>query len=330
LAVKFEYNGPCTPQRNGKVERKFQTMYGRIQAIMNDSEIDGEFRDGLWAECASTAAYHDNLIIKKDKTKSPIALIFKNRAKGLMNLKRFGEMCVVTTKNKIQGKLSDKGTVCVFVGYAVNHADDVYRLLNPKTKSIIKSRDVVWLNKSYGAWIKSKNDTSVSDDSDNEIETLKNKIEIEKPFNDAPNDGKNERVARSLRQTFKLKSWFNPNPTRLIENSDSGRELVLEKADIALNLIDCLKDPETFEDAYYHQNLEEKMRWREEISKEFDVMKEKGVYEKMCKSDLPNGRTCIKNKWVFKIKRNGTFRARLVACRYSQYREWIFRKVLPP
>jgi hypothetical protein len=65
---------------------------------------------------------------------------------------------------------------------------------------------------------------------------LKNKIETEKPFNDAPNDGKNERVARALRQTSKSKSWFNPNPTRFIENSDSGRELVLEKADIALNL----------------------------------------------------------------------------------------------
>jgi hypothetical protein len=69
--------------------------------------------------------------------------MFKSRAKGLMNLKRFGEMCVATTKNKIQGKLSNNGTICVFVGYAVNHADDVYRLLNPKTKIIIQSRDVV-------------------------------------------------------------------------------------------------------------------------------------------------------------------------------------------
>jgi hypothetical protein len=45
---------------------------------------------------------------------------------------------VGTTKNKIQGKLSDKGTVCVFVGCdTVSHADDVYRILNLKTKSII-------------------------------------------------------------------------------------------------------------------------------------------------------------------------------------------------
>jgi hypothetical protein len=88
----------------------------------------------------------------------------------------------------------------VFVGYAVNHADDVYRLLNPKTKNIIKSRYVVWLNKSYGTWIESKIDTSVSDDSDSEIVTLKNKIETEEPFNDAPNDRKNEKSARVLRK----------------------------------------------------------------------------------------------------------------------------------
>jgi hypothetical protein len=72
--------------------------------------------------------------MNKDKKKSPVELLSKNRAKGLRNLKRFGEMCVAITKNKIQRKLSDKGTVCVFVGYAVNHADDIYRLLKSKNK----------------------------------------------------------------------------------------------------------------------------------------------------------------------------------------------------
>jgi hypothetical protein len=52
----------------------------------------------------------------------------------------------------------------------------------------------VWLNKFYGAWIKSKNDTSVSDASESKIDSLKSKSETEKPFNDAPNDKKNERL----------------------------------------------------------------------------------------------------------------------------------------
>jgi hypothetical protein len=47
LTVKFEYSGPRTPQRNGKVDHKFRTLFGRIRLMMNDFEIDGEFCDGL-------------------------------------------------------------------------------------------------------------------------------------------------------------------------------------------------------------------------------------------------------------------------------------------
>jgi hypothetical protein len=36
LGIKFEFLGPITPQRVGKVERKFQTLhYGRIRAMLN-------------------------------------------------------------------------------------------------------------------------------------------------------------------------------------------------------------------------------------------------------------------------------------------------------
>jgi hypothetical protein len=77
-------------------------------------------------------------------------------------------------------------------------------------------------------------------------------------------------------------------------------------------------EPETFEHAYYHFNFEVSIKWRQEMSKEFDAFKEKGVYETIFKSELPNGRTCIKNIWAFKIKCNRIFSAGLVACGYSQ------------
>jgi hypothetical protein len=32
--MKFEFSGPQTPQRNAKVERKFQTFFGRIRAML--------------------------------------------------------------------------------------------------------------------------------------------------------------------------------------------------------------------------------------------------------------------------------------------------------
>jgi hypothetical protein len=46
-------------------------------------------------------------------------------------------------------------------------------------------------------------------------------------------------------------------------------------------------------------------------------MEKKQVWEVMKKEDTPQDRRIITCKWIFKIKRNGVFRARLVACGYS-------------
>jgi hypothetical protein len=70
--------------------------------------------------------------------------MFGVKFKKSRNLKRFGGMVMVTTKKKIQGKLSDRGTVCMFLEYPRNHSDNVYRLFN-----VIKLRDFVWLEKDY-------------------------------------------------------------------------------------------------------------------------------------------------------------------------------------
>ena len=51
---------------------------------------------------------------------------------------------------KIKGKLKDRGMKAMFVGYADNHAGNVYRFVNLKTKKIILSRDITWMNKLYG------------------------------------------------------------------------------------------------------------------------------------------------------------------------------------
>jgi hypothetical protein len=51
------------PQRNGKVEQKFQIPYGRICAMMNDFGIEGEFCNGLWTECVATSMFYENIII---------------------------------------------------------------------------------------------------------------------------------------------------------------------------------------------------------------------------------------------------------------------------
>jgi hypothetical protein len=103
-------------------------------------------------------------------------------------LKRFGEISVITAKEKIQSKLSDIGIVHFFVGYPSNHANDVYRLMNPSTKNVIASSDVICLNKTCGKRVKSKENLAKVDDdtSDSELDigTSKNSFEQKGKPND--------------------------------------------------------------------------------------------------------------------------------------------------
>jgi hypothetical protein len=45
--IIFEFLGPRTPQRNGKVERKFQIFYGRIRATLNCAGLKDRMRHGV-------------------------------------------------------------------------------------------------------------------------------------------------------------------------------------------------------------------------------------------------------------------------------------------
>jgi len=152
LGIKFEYSGPKTPQRNGRVERKFQTLFGRVRSMLNGAGLKDEVRTGIWAECASTATHYSNILVTRGSSASPYELLYKKKPSCINELRTFGEMGVVADRKKIQGKLEDRGKVCMFVGYPSNHACDVYKMFNLQTMRVFKSRDIIWLKKSYGDW----------------------------------------------------------------------------------------------------------------------------------------------------------------------------------
>ena len=88
--------------------------------------------------------------------------------------------------------------------------------------------------------------------------------------------------------------------------------------------------PRNFQEAWNHPDPFQRKKWREAITKEFGKMKTMVVWKKVPFSSMPKGKRCVKCKWVFDIKRNGIFRARLVACGYSQVPGEDFNDVFSP
>jgi hypothetical protein len=151
---------------------------------------------------------------------------------------------------------------------------------------------------SYGNW-KSKNNNQEPPDDDNtsDAEAMEEEASDLVESEDATLDeAQTRKQNKTLKQISKLKSWFNPDPSKFLKMQNSGREMIVETADLVFNMVDLVKDPESFHEAYNHPEANKKIMWRRAILKEFEEMEAKGVWEKFLKLEIPNGRNSIKNR----------------------------------
>jgi hypothetical protein len=106
FGIKSEFLGPRTPQRNEKVERKFQTLYGSIRPMLTGANLEGELREKIWAVCVMNVTYLSNIISTKSNLKSPFELLYSEKPTLHNNIKIFGEVGVVKTKGMDTGQVN--------------------------------------------------------------------------------------------------------------------------------------------------------------------------------------------------------------------------------
>ena len=68
-------------------------------------------------------------------------------------------MRVVKSIDMVKIDMEYQGNTCMLLGYAQNHTDGTYCMINLHTKWIILSRDAIWLNKTYGEYVSRKENT---------------------------------------------------------------------------------------------------------------------------------------------------------------------------
>src|SRR5210317_1253340 len=81
LGLTFEFTAPNTPQRNGRVERKFATLYGRMRSMLNVARFPKDKREKLWAEAANTTTKIDNILVREKDGKCPYEKFWKKEPK---------------------------------------------------------------------------------------------------------------------------------------------------------------------------------------------------------------------------------------------------------
>ena len=77
-------------------------------------------------------------------------------------------------------------------------------------------------------------------------------------------------------------------------------------------------EPQSFQEAWWNPDLISSDKWREAIRQEFKKMLDMGVWRHVKRTDHANDHRLVWCRWVFKVKRNGVYHARLVAKGFSQ------------
>jgi len=129
-------------------------------------------------------------------------------------LKTFGEVRIVHDAQEIQSKLADRGSICIFVGYATSHASKTYRMFNMNSKQVWISRDIKWMNQVYGNYKPTSDDTAPMKYSESDGDEELSEVDIEEE-------------PKALRELRRLNtSYNNPIVQNILNqaNAQLGRE----------------------------------------------------------------------------------------------------------
>ena len=149
--ITYEFTGRDTPQRKHLAELGFAAIYNEGRAMMVHANFPKLIRYLVYNEVFKTATLLDGLVVIElnGQKKTRFEHFFGKNPRFINYLRTFWEAGTVKTRTKTTPKLNDRGTQCMFVGYAMDHEGDTYRMWNPETKMIMESRDVIWLNRMY-------------------------------------------------------------------------------------------------------------------------------------------------------------------------------------
>lgn len=134
--IKRELSVEYTPQQNGVAERANRTLVEMARCMLIQSKLP----KSLWGEAINTAAFIRNRCPSKRFTSKTPMEMWCGRKPYVGFLRIFGSKVIALNKGTRRNKFEPKGDEYILVGYS--EESKTYRLWKPKTKNVVKRRDV--------------------------------------------------------------------------------------------------------------------------------------------------------------------------------------------
>ncbi|XP_021747562.1 uncharacterized protein LOC110713418 [Chenopodium quinoa] len=133
------FSAPRTPQQNGVVERKNQTLEEMARTMLITSGLPRNF----WAKAVNATCYILNRVtIRSIINKTPYEL-FRGRKPNISHLRAFGCKCFVHNNGKKNlGKFDERREEAIFLGYASDRK--AYKVYNKSSMCVEESIHIIF------------------------------------------------------------------------------------------------------------------------------------------------------------------------------------------
>jgi hypothetical protein len=307
---------PYCPEQNGIAERMNRTLVEAARSMMFHAGMPKEF----WAEAIHTASYvHNRSPTSSLKEVTPYERMFGQKP-DVSNLRVFGCIAFKHIPDAKRRKLDKKSSKCVFVGYP--EGTKGYKLYDLEKKSFVRSRDIVFQERTFHDFKLKENSEFYHEDNRNpessEIDAI---IDPNDHNEEIVNDG--VEIVPPVQCNRPVGATFEDNFMREVENLNPQRQRRPprryddEVYNCTEDLTADINEPSNLTEAFHGKNSAE---WKKAAESEYKSLIDNHTWDLV---PPPKDKNVIGSKWVFKVKRNvdGTvqrFKGRLVAQGYTQ------------
>ncbi len=309
-----------TPQQNGVAERMNRTIIERAKCMLFDAKLPNVY----WGEAVNTAVHVINRSCSSALENNTPEAIWTNKKVDISYMKIFGSKCMVHVPKEKRRKWSKKSTEMIFVGYSETQKG--YRCINPVTKNITISRDVVFEEKAQVIEYQNNiiNNENLIPEECEVLDVVKTGADgddfIDLHSEDESFDDANDKTyvpslsdgeINTPQQVRKSKRAIKP-PYKSTYMSVSNED-----------------EPTTVEEALKGQD---RNKWKLAMEDEMNSLMKNNTWDL---TELPSGKKPIQTKWVFKVKKDAVgnilkYKARLVAKGYTQRHHIDYEETFAP